>query len=395
MRISKNLKPATPSWSNLPRPGSVRALLNNPGLGAGNVAGVSGPTVTVLSVNGPPNPLARGTAQPPYANVDVTWPDGSVVTATADANGAWNVRAGAPQTSGRVLAVSQAQGRISAPAGFDYVDPNGPVVTDLRVTGTPPTLGVGNPPCLEGRTGGARVTVTWPDGIVVTSPNPIPVGLPALVQFRIAIPPALPSGEISVIADDGVAAPATRRGPPARFQYVDITPPVRPILVVTDPSRNGCPRAAGNGAEPGATATVTWPDGSSSTAVVDALGAWQADSRDGQPAGDVIVVITDPAGNVSPSVRAPFQPRRPAPPRKFVVDDTDRDGKPWAQGTAAANVTIKITWPDGRTARTKASASGWWLLKATDVQPTGSVLAVVVDDRGNSSASRAFSYQRT
>ena len=57
----------------------------------------------------------------------------------------------------------------------------------------------------------------------------------------------------------------------------DTTPPSAPTLTLNDGDGDNRVTATG-AAEPGATVTVTWPDGSTATAVADGSGNWSAES---------------------------------------------------------------------------------------------------------------------
>jgi len=70
------------------------------------------------------------------------------------------------------------------------------------------------------------------------------------------------------------------------------------------------PEASG-AAEPGATVTITWPDGSTSTTVVEAAGQYAVEASTVQPNGLVTATATDRNGEVSPATTATYTDTTP------------------------------------------------------------------------------------
>ncbi|SFK07658.1 Ig-like domain-containing protein, partial [Celeribacter neptunius] len=74
--------------------------------------------------------------------------------------------------------------------------------------------------------------------------------------------------------------------------------PAAPSVTIADADGDGMPEVTGT-AEPGSTVTLTWPDGTTSTAVADSNGDYTAEAPSVQPDGDVTAVATDINGNDS------------------------------------------------------------------------------------------------
>lgn len=378
----------TRSASDAPSPDSLRSRLKDlqDSLSSNTPNLRSGPTVETLRVadlDYDDRPLVFGKAIPPFATVTVTWPDGNQsTTAAADAAGNWNSKAPVVQSSGTVSATATAAGVTSPPSGISYIDSAGPEIQNLSVVGATIEFDLAV---------SSDLTVTWPDGKKASFSAAKGGG-----TYVLNVPTDQPSGIITVSAKQQIPAPGfARRGRSASVTYVDLSAPPAPKFKVTDPKKNGHAKVKGSTvsiADPASTVIVVWPDGSRSNATVDPLGKWQAVSKNVQPPGKVKVMLVDPSGNSSESTAKSFRPRLPDAPTKLAVDDIDRDGKPWASGQARPHVTVEVTWPDGETGQTTASAAGRWQLKAAAPKPAGSVRAVVVDDRGNSSKSKAVKY---
>ncbi|WP_230847776.1 Ig-like domain-containing protein, partial [Comamonas testosteroni] len=96
-------------------------------------------------------------------------------------------------------------------------------------------------------------------------------------------------------------------------------------VAVTDANGDNLPTASGV-ADPGSTVTVTWPDGTTSTATADPVtGAWSVDATVAQPSGTVTAVATDPAGNTSPLQTTPWTADTTAPTTTATIDSISLD----------------------------------------------------------------------
>jgi hypothetical protein len=156
--------------------------------------------------------------------------------------------------------------------------------------------------------------------------------------------------------------------------------PAAPSLNLSD--ANGRPEVAGTAA-PGATVTVTWPDGSTSVTKADASGHYTAESLTVQPNGAVTAVGTSATGAASPSATAIYTDTTPPAAPTLAVADANHNGRPEATGTAEPGSTVTLTWPDGTTSPVTADATGQYTVEAPTVQPTGPVTAAATDINGN------------
>ena len=169
-----------------------------------------------------------------------------------------------------------------------------------------------------------------------------------------------------------------------------------PSLTLTLGHSDGNRAEASGTAEPGATVTVTWPDGSTATVVADGSGNWSAESPGPQGSGPVTVVATDPAGNTSAPVTQTYtDTSAPAAPTALTVSDGDGDNQVTASGTAEPGTTVTVTWPDGSTATVVADGSGNWSAESPGPQGSGPVTVVATDPAGNTSAPVTQTYTDT
>ena len=143
----------------------------------------------------------------------------------------------------------------------------------------------------------------------------------------------------------------------------------------------------------GASVTVTWPDGSSSTAIADTSGNWSVHSPTPELSGNVTVVATDAKGNHSTPTTVYYTDTTvPAAPGNVQVVDTAGDHMPIASGTAAAGSTVTVHWADGTTSIALADSNGNWEAKAGATQGTGEVTANVTDTFGATGPGATFDY---
>jgi hypothetical protein len=128
-----------------------------------------------------------------------------------------------------------------------------------------------------------------------------------------------------------------------------------PTLTVNDSDANGYINASGT-SEPGSTVNITWPDGSTSSALTDGNGNWSAESPTLQASGTVTATANDANGNTSDPTTANYtDTTAPAAPT-LNVNDTDADNRINASGTSEPGSTVNITWPDG--SRVQARVDG-------------------------------------
>lgn len=146
------------------------------------------------------------------------------------------------------------------------------------------------------------VTVTWPDGIQTHN---IPVN--AEGNWTVESPTSQNTGELSATFIDL----AGNTSSPVITQYVDLTPPVKPTVFVSNVDNDRFPTASGSmfgEFQTGTTITVTWPDGTMTAGIpLDAAGNWTVESSNQQFSGNITAQAVDPAGNTSPEAVAPWE----------------------------------------------------------------------------------------
>ncbi|MDQ9038792.1 Ig-like domain-containing protein, partial [Acinetobacter seifertii] len=238
------------SWS-VPNPGlnngdTVTAVSTDP---AGNSSTPATAVVDAIAPNAPviepvnaTDPIT-GTAEP-GSTVTVSYPDGSTASVVAGTDGGWSVPNPGLNNGDTVTAVStDPAGNSSTPATavVDAIAPNAPVIEPVNATD--PISGTAEP--------GSTVTVTYPDGSTAS--------VVAGTDGGWSVPnPGLNNGDtITAVATD----PAGNSSTPATA-VVDAIAPNAPVIEpvnATDPISGT--------AEPGSTVTVTYPDGSTTTAV--------------------------------------------------------------------------------------------------------------------------------
>ena len=231
---------------------------------------------------------------------------------------------------------------------------------------------------------GATVTVTWPDGSTATA---MADGA-GNWSMESAAPQA--SGLVTAMATDAAGNTSAL----VTQTYSDTAPAVQ-ALTVSDGDGDNQVTASGT-AEPGATVTVTWPDGSTATVVADGSGNWSAESASPQGSGTVTVVATGLARNASAPVSKTYtDTSAPAAPTALTVSDGDGDNQVTASGTAEPGTTVTVTWPDGSTATVVADGSGNWSAESPGPQGSGPVTVVATDPAGNTSAPVTQTYTDT
>ncbi|MEQ1346146.1 BapA/Bap/LapF family prefix-like domain-containing protein, partial [Acinetobacter seifertii] len=119
----------------------------------------------------------------------------------------------------------------------------------------------------------------------------------------------------------------------------DTSPPNSPFIKPI----NGTDPITGT-AEPGSTVTVTYPDGSTTTAVAGSDGSWSVPNPGLNNGDTVTAVSTDPAGNSSTPATAVVDAVAPNAPVIDPVNGTDP-----ITGTAEPGSTVTVTYPDGST----------------------------------------------
>ncbi|MEM8651823.1 MAG: Ig-like domain-containing protein, partial [Pseudomonadota bacterium] len=175
----------------------------------------------------------------------------------------------------------------------------------------PTVLVVGNPDGTLTVSGNAdpdtTVTVTFPDGSEAMT-TALPDG-----TYTVTSPTPQTSGIVTAVSTDTDGNSSN----PVSVDYVDTVAPQDPDVTVSD-NDDRVITVIGT-AEPRATVTVTFPDGSQGTDMVGPDGTYSVSSQDPQPDGPVTVVITDPAGNSSNPVTVPFSNGDVSPPTVEII----------------------------------------------------------------------------
>jgi hypothetical protein len=264
------------------------------------------------------------------------------------------------------------------PIRFLPINPTIPVVRQDRDPDGTPIL-IGGPS--DSSEPGNIVTIVWPGG---TAEDAGVVAVNPDGTWRIPIPPGTPDGSamaVETTTDGGISA--------AAFVPIDITPPPTPAghqekqgnaqVITNNPGALG---------EPGSTITVTWPDHTTGTVVVDSNGNWTIPIPNGMADGNAAVVARDGRGNATPSVNIPIDVTAPDAPdsghqeqlpdgTQVVTNEPDNDAEP---GT-----TIVITWPDDTTDTVVVDDDGGWTIEIPPGMEDGDATVVAVDPDGNTS----------
>ena len=263
-------------------------------------------TLDVTADTTPPSPPTVNTPTPqaggeltvsgqgePGGTIKVTFADGSTQTVPVDETGNWTATSDTPQTSGSVSVVPcDDDGNPGAEIVLEVVDdtpPEPPTVADPlpNPDGTLTVAGQGEP--------GSTVSVTFPDG----STEEVPVGPDGRWIATSDTPQT--SGAVSATQTDA----AGNQSEPGSRDHVDQTAPRAPSLGAPVETPDATVAVSGTG-EPGATVSVTFPDGSVVKALVGADGRWTAVSATAQPDGDITAVQSDAAGNAGEAVSASY-----------------------------------------------------------------------------------------
>ena len=330
-------------------------------------AGNTSPQVTrQLDVTPPAAPVVNATSTQIYGTAEagstltITVPGvANPVTTTADASGHWSIPTPAGAHNGTVSATAtDAAGNVSDPGTAELIGV-GPAVPAPIINVANATKVAGNP---GSTTSGKTITVTFPDGQVKTTTAA------GDGSWTIPTPATMGSGDVTATATDPttrvMSAPATAR--------LDTDVPGAPRVDVANANEvSGGPGAA----EPGSTVTVTFPDGTKETTVVDPDGSYRVDTPANMPdGGTVTVTVTDPAGNVSDPTQHGLDTEAPGKPTIEVANATK------VSGTAEPGSTVTVTFPDGTKQQTTADKDGAYSVATPQGMPDGGKVTVVATD---------------
>ena len=292
------------------------------------------------------------------STVTATLPNGTQVSAIVKPNGSYTLPAFSPIPANGETITVKAGTEVTTVTATDST----PVASSYQpatgvITGT-------------GATPGKTVTATLPDGTQVSAivkPN----GSYTLPAF-------------SPIPANGETITVTAAGETATISVTDTTAPTQPSVPVVIANSNGTLSASGT-AEPGSTVKVTFPDGTTGTAVATTTGAYgPIISSAPQSSGSVKVTATDAAGNISQiATKAYTDTTAPIAP---ATNNMDADGKV-VTGTAEAGSTVKVTDESGNVLGTAlAGPDGKYSVALNPAVTNGSTLSVTAtDESGNSS----------
>ena len=205
--------------------------------------------------------------------------------------------------------------------------------------------------------------------------NPVAIGsTTANAQGEWSFTPINPlnDGPHSITVSQTVNGKESKKSPALEFDVdtVIATPEIDPINP-KDPITGT--------AEPGATVTVEFPDGTTVTTVADSNGDWTVPNPGNLKDGDeVTAVAQDKAGNISSEGKepvdgvAPTIDINPINPKDPITGETE----------PGANVTVKF--PDGSTVTTVADSNGDWTVpNPGNLKDGDEVTATAKDPAGN------------
>ncbi|WP_257218447.1 Ig-like domain-containing protein, partial [Bordetella bronchiseptica] len=202
------------------------------------------------------------------------------------------------------------------------------------------------------------------------------------------------SGRIAVSVSD---AAGNRAAASAEFtDQVDKTAPAVTIRAVTEQAGTGVATVSGT-TEPGATVSVTFPDGQVARATADRSGAYTVHSaRDVTARGNISVVATDAAGNASPSVSRQFSNTVAdmVPPSLTIamVTTDPSDGRITVSGVTEAGARVHVVFPGGASDTVTADSKGGYRATSAGDVGSGAVTAQATDASANRSPLKTYAY---
>ncbi|WP_160185553.1 Ig-like domain-containing protein [Pediococcus acidilactici] len=303
--------------------------------------------------------VITGTGKP-GATVTVTYDDGTPIgqPVKVNADGTWSVNASHVnlKAGDKIQAVQSDGDVVSDPANQTVKareELNPPVINDI-MEGDTVITGTGKP--------GATVTVTLPNGDTLPS---VKVDANGNWTVNVGDETLKPGDRVMAVQADGdnVSDPTTQ------IVQERTAPPVINDIIEGDKTISGT-------GIPGATVTVTLPNGDTSRPVtVDAEGNWTIDaSGEDLKAGDKITAVQAEGDNVSEETTQTVQARTDKPVINGIIE-----GATTITGTGKPGATVTVTLPNGEKSKpVTVDAEGHWTLdvSGTDLKAGDKVTAV-------------------
>ncbi len=332
------------------------------------------PDAPVIDSVEPGDTTITGTGEP-GATVTITYPDGTTQEVTVDKDGNWTatVPEGIVLEEGdKVTAVqTDAVGNTGDKATetvHDTTAPDAPVINPIEPGDTTIT-GSGEP--------GATVTITYPDDTTQEVTVDKDGNWTATVPEGIVLEEG---DKVTAVQTDDVG----NTGDKATETVHDITPPPAPVI---DPVEAGDTTITGTG-EPGATVTITYPDGTTQYVEVDKEGNWTVTVPEGvtlEDGDEIIATQTDLGGNTgAPDSETVHDTTAPDAPKAEPVASEDKT----ITGTGEPGATVVITFPDGTTAEGTVKDDGTWTVDipaTVDLEGGEELTLTQTDEAGNKS----------
>ena len=353
---------------------------------AGNVSDASDPMVATTDTTAPAKPVVNpvkvgdtaitGKAEA-GSTVEVTLPDGTKATATADKDGNFSVPVSGLE-EGQTVSVTakDASNNTSAPTtatvakADDKTAPDAPVVNlvkagDTSITGTAEA--------------GSTVEVTLPDGSKVSAK--------ADQDGNFSVPVSgLKEGDtVSVTATDDAGNTSSPTSVTVG-KGIDTKAPDAPVVNTDLTGKAGTRTPIDVIAEPGSKVELFDKDGNKiGEATAGADGKATITPTVDIPAGNVTAKATDAAGNVSDASDPMVATTDTTAPAKPVVNPV-KVGDTAITGKAEAGSTVEVTLPDGTKATATADKDGNFSVPVSGLEEGQTVSVTAKDASNNTSA---------
>ncbi|MDW8760297.1 Ig-like domain-containing protein, partial [Streptococcus suis] len=279
------------------------------------------------------------------------------------------------------VTITYPDGSVDTIPGTDTVTPitdttapeapavNAPKEGDTTVTGTTEP--------------GATVTVTFPDGSTVTTTadedGNYTVDVPAGVELK-------EGDKVTATATDEAGNTST----PTETTTTATPDTTAPEAPVVNAPKEGDTTVTGT-TEPGATVTVTFPDGTEVTTTADADGNYTVDVPAGvelKEGDKVTATATDEAGNTSTPAETTTTATPDTTAPEAPVVNAPKEGDTTVTGTTEPGATVTVTFPDGSTVTTTADEDGNYTVDVpagVELKEGDKVTATATDEAGNTS----------